>query len=111
MLVKSDMATNLGCSFDELGRHYPSLKPMILEQVLKLIEQIMFYVDEHIEGIKLYEAPSGPFYYSKEEVPDINVSDGKEIESWDKNDCSILLDNVFFFLGGCYKRVDCGVKM
>lgn len=100
VLVKSDMATNLGCSFDELGRHYPSLKPMILEQVLKLIEQIMFYVDEHIEGIKLYEAPSGPFYYSKEEVPDINVSDGKEIESWDKNDCSILLDNVFFFLGG-----------
>lgn len=100
VLVKSDMATNLGCSFDELGRHYPSLKPMILKQVLKLIEQIMIYVDERMEGIKLYESSSGSFYNSKEEDSNVKVDNDSEIESWDKNECCILLDNVFFFLGG-----------
>ncbi|KAG5417155.1 TOM1 [Candida metapsilosis] len=100
VLVKSDMATNLGCSFDELGRHYSSLKPLILEQVSKLIEQIMAYVDDHMEGLTLYDSPSGPFYTSKEEDPVVKVDNGTEVESWDRNECSILLDNVFFFLGG-----------
>ncbi|KAI5957642.1 TOM1 [Candida theae] len=100
VLVKSDMATNLGCSFDELGRHYSSLKPLILKQVSNLIEQIMVYVDKQMDGIQLYESSSGPFYNSKDEDSNVNVEGGTEIETWDKNECSILLDNVFFFLGG-----------
>lgn len=32
-LVRSDMTTNLGCSFDELGRHYTPLKPIIMEEI------------------------------------------------------------------------------
>ncbi|KAI5951781.1 TOM1 [Candida jiufengensis] len=100
VLVKSDMATNLGCSFDELGRHYSSLKPIILEEVKKLLVEMVPYVEERMKGIKIYNEDKSFFYNGKDSANLQLTKDGKEVESWDNQDCAFLLDNVYFFLGG-----------
>ncbi|EGW33462.1 E3 ubiquitin protein ligase TOM1 [Spathaspora passalidarum NRRL Y-27907] len=99
-LVNSDMSTNLGCSFDELGRHFPSLKPVILAETKSLIENVSSYVDDRLSGVKFYSSKIGSLYKSKDEPSQINEDGEKEIESWDTSDYAYLLDNVYFFLGG-----------
>ncbi|KAK6458615.1 E3 ubiquitin protein ligase TOM1 [Scheffersomyces xylosifermentans] len=100
-LVRSDMATNLGCSFDELGRHYPVLKPVILEATMKLITEITPYVNERIKGVRFYtSAEHGSLYGSKNDDIIENEVGCTEIENWDSSDVAYLLDNVYFFLGG-----------
>ncbi|KAG2736502.1 hypothetical protein G9P44_000592 [Scheffersomyces stipitis] len=99
-LVRSDMATNMGCSFDELGRHYPSLKPVILDATKKLIEDIVPYANEKMAGARFYTSSKGALYYSEEEEIIENEEGKNEIENWDSTDMAYILDNVFFFLGG-----------
>ncbi|KAI5958943.1 TOM1 [Candida pseudojiufengensis] len=97
ILVKSDMATNLGCSFDELGRHYPRLKPFILSNIEELLKKLQTYIKDNMKGVKFYEGRD-QFYYGKNN--DILSKDGEEIESWENQDCSFVVDNVYLFLGG-----------
>ncbi|RCK55503.1 putative E3 ubiquitin-protein ligase TOM1 [Candida viswanathii] len=99
-LVKTDMATNLGCSFDELGRHYPTLKPLILSEIQKLIEDISKYVDERLPGIEFYSSEAGSLYNSKVDDSPVKVKGQKAITCWEDEDYTYLLDNVYFFLGG-----------
>lgn len=99
-LVKTDMATNLGCSFDELGRHYPTLKPLILGEVQKLIEDASAYVDERLPGVEFYSSKDGSLYGSKEDDSPVKIDGEKAITCWEDEDYTYLLDNVYYFLGG-----------
>lgn len=99
-LVRSDMTTNLGCSFDELGRHYPSLKPIIMEETTNLVKNVAQFGDEQLESIHFYNSAKGALYkHANEEVLE-HEEDGKEIETWEAANGGYILDNVFFFLGG-----------
>ncbi|RLV95953.1 putative E3 ubiquitin-protein ligase TOM1 [Spathaspora sp. JA1] len=98
-LVNSDMATNIGCSFDELGRHYPSLKPIILSEIKILIQSIGEFVDKRIRGVKFYRTGTEPALYQGKDDKD-SEEKGTEVESWDNLDYAYLLDNLYFFLGG-----------
>lgn len=99
-LVRSDMTTNLGCSFDELGRHYEPLKPYILEEIKKLVENMPGYVNDRLTGIRFYCSEKGALYHDTREDILENEDGSKEIDVWETTDAAYLADNVFFFLGG-----------
>lgn len=99
-LVRTELSTNLGCSLDELGRHYTSLKPIILQQLLELIENMSEYVNQRLPGIEFYTSDSGSLFSGKGDDSPVKVENGKEITSWENEDSAYLLDNVFNFLGG-----------
>ena len=125
VMVDSDMATNVGCSIDELGRHYSQLKPIILDQTLKLIEKMPEYVDQRLKGVQLYQPPQGEakglFFESKSETISVNFrneevnssnddqnNDSKngtesQVHSWDNGAYTFMLDNVYFFLSGLFQ--------
>lgn len=93
-LVRSDMTTNLGCSFDELGRHYPSLKPIIMEEVVKLVNNMASFADGTLDAMRFYSDNEMVGHESQEEPK------SAEIETWESVGGAYILDNVFFFLGG-----------
>lgn len=99
-LMRADMNTNIGCSMDELGRHYPTLRPLILAELALLIDEFPAYADKHLQSIRFYTSKSGALYNSpKEEV--VQLEDGQlEIERWEATDGSNLIDNLFGFLSG-----------
>lgn len=99
-LVNTDESTGLGSSFDELGRHYPTLKPIILEETKKLVENSADFVDGKISGIRFYNSKFGAFYKGADDKIIENEEGCNEIESWDTADYAYILDNIFFFLGG-----------
>ncbi|CUM53216.1 unnamed protein product [Debaryomyces tyrocola] len=99
-LVRSDMTTNLGCSFDELGRHYTPLKPIIMEEIKKLVKNVPDFVNSKLNGIRFYTSDKGSLYRNKDEEIIDNEDGSKEIEVWETTDAAYLADNVFFFLGG-----------
>ncbi|CAK9440605.1 uncharacterized protein LODBEIA_P46400 [Lodderomyces beijingensis] len=107
VLVESDDATNLGCSFDELGRHYSSLKPIILQQTIELVEKMPAYVDCLIQGVQLYTSPEGSLYTGKDDPTPIEQSeqqpDAKPIESRTNVEYTFMLDALYFFLGGLFQ--------
>ena len=99
-LVRSDMSTNLGCSFDELGRHYPPLKPVIVEEIKKIIESLPDVISSNFTGASYYESEKGSLYTSKSQEIIENEEGAQEIANWDINDGAYLADNTLFFLGG-----------
>ncbi|KAI3404721.2 TOM1 [Candida oxycetoniae] len=114
VLVESDMSTNLGCSFDELGRHYPSLKPIILDETLDLVKQMTEYAGNKLNGIEFYTSSAGSLYSSKDDTTPIKNDDDDDddennnnrkdfIKNWDNANSAFLVDNVYFFLSGLFQ--------
>lgn len=99
-LVRNHMSLNLGCSIDELGRHYPPLKPILIGEIAKLIKTIPNYVDEKIQGVQFYTSEKGNLYTSKFDDVGYEEEDSKAIDDWEHSEYGTLLDNVFFFLHG-----------
>lgn len=99
-LVRSDMSTNLGCSFDELGRHYPPLKPIIIGEIKKIIESVPNVISSNFVGVRFYESDRGSLYSNKSQDIIENEQGAQEISNWDINDGAYLADNTLFFLGG-----------
>lgn len=102
-LVRSDMTANLGSSFDELGRHYPSLKPIILGEVRLLIENLIPHAVKSLDSIKFYTSEKGSFYKGPEDDELLTEPGMQEIENWESSSGSFILDNFFFFLGGLFQ--------
>lgn len=103
-LVRSDMSVDLGCSFDELARHYPALKPIILEEASKLVRNINPFIQGKLGGLRYYTSPKGALYSSKNDEI-LEKEEGQlEIESWDNSDAAYIIDNVFVFLGDLFQE-------
>lgn len=100
-LMRADMSTSIGCSMDELGRHYPSLRPVIMVEIKSLIDNFPQFANQHLSAIRFYtSATHGSFYKSPEEEI-ISIEEGHEdIEVWEGIEGSNLVDNVFSFLSG-----------
>lgn len=100
-LMRADMSTSIGCSMDELGRHYPSLRPIIMSEFKKLVENFPSFANQHIRPIHFYVSDKhGSMYHNPEEEV-IMTEDGQdEIDDWESNKGSNLVDSVFCFMGG-----------
>lgn len=94
VLVTADMSTNLGCSFDELGRHYSSLKPVILEELKELALKLPGHVENSTKGFEIFDYES----VSAEQAPNARLD--VPVATWNGTPSAFMLDNFFFFLGG-----------
>lgn len=54
-LVRTEMASSLGNSIDELGRHFPSLKPFLINQIKMVVREIP-KLAHNLHGTKHYTA-------------------------------------------------------
>ncbi|CCE78387.1 Piso0_001009 [Millerozyma farinosa CBS 7064] len=100
--VRSDMTISLGCSFDELGRHYPSLKPIIMEEIKNLIKNVPAYINEKLTGVKFYNSEMGALFHNKDEEALLNEEGNDQIVTWESLDAAYLADNVFYFFSGLF---------
>lgn len=100
-LLRTEMNTSIGCSVDELARHYPSLRPYIIDNVCRLNEGFADFVEPKLEPIRFYTSEQyGSFYNSPtDEVISQEVGQS-EIESWEGSEGSYLVDNFEGFFCG-----------
>lgn len=82
VLCKNYKASTLGESFDELGRHYNSFKPIIIENVKKMVNEIPGFVNERIQGIRFF------------------TDDDNLIETWDDSEYGSIFQASAAFLRG-----------
>lgn len=99
-MAKSDMSTNIGCSIDELGRHYPVLKPIIMQQIRKLVLKLPQLANSQFAGIEFYDSPLGTLYASRDDPVVTDEPNQREIFNWEACTLAYLIDNACFFLGG-----------
>lgn len=100
VLVQADASTSIGCSLDELGRHYATLRPHIMTEVKSLVQNFSSYANERLKSIRLYGKGELMFYLSSDEDPDSNDDSQEGIDSWESNQSSNLFDNAISFLSG-----------
>ncbi|KAM9914786.1 hypothetical protein OXX69_000314 [Metschnikowia pulcherrima] len=98
--MRADMCTNIGCSMDELGRHNPPLRPVIMREIKVLISTFASYANDQLSSITFYSSDLGNMYVKPSEAVVIKEDGQEEIESWEGMFSSNLIDNVFGFLNG-----------
>lgn len=98
--MRSDMGTNVGCSMDELGRHNPALRPVIMKEIKALVANYAPHANAELSSIQFYTSPLGSVYISPNDEVVFNEDGHSEIESWEGIFGSNLIDNVFGFLNG-----------
>lgn len=100
-LMRADMSTSIGCSMDELGRHYPTLRPVIMEELKQLIDTFPQFANEKLTPIQMYTSDTyGSFYISSEEEVVSQEEGQDDIDTWEGVEASNLVDNVVSFLSG-----------
>lgn len=100
-LMRADMSTSIGCSMDELGRHYPSLRPVIISELKNLVENFPSFANQHLRPIHFYVSEqNGSMYQSPDEEVSMAENGQDEIDDWESNKGSNLLDNVYNFMSG-----------
>ena len=88
----NDEATEMGTSLDELGRHYPELKPLVLEGFCNMVKTLPQRLN--FKKVFLYESPLHDeyFYHSKEEKVVNEEEGGGELMFWDTQESSSVID-------------------
>lgn len=102
-LVRGDVSTSIGVSMDELGRHFPDLKPSIFLEIEDLIKNMSSYANKFLDPIRFYTSDEHDAFYHHGEPNSKefqNTSGDEEMESWESTEGSPLIDNLFGFLGG-----------
>lgn len=83
-LFNSDMATNLGGSFDELGRHYPSFKPIIIDSIHKLFDDVPELINNNLKSVEFFNTA-------------VELSD-EDLTVWETSKYSYVCEAVAYFL-------------
>lgn len=85
-------ATDLGTSLNELARHYPDLKAVIVESFCDTIKEIPSRVK--FDSVFLHRSDQGEkcFYHSKDDVVLNNEEGGNTLSFWDEQDQSAIID-------------------
>lgn len=100
-LMRADMSTSIGCSMDELGRHYPSLRPVIMSELKLLINDFPQFANLQLTPIRFYTSDTHGSFYSNPNEEIISKEDGcDDIEVWEGIEGSNLFDNLYIFLSG-----------
>lgn len=92
VLYWKEESVDLGASMDELGRHYPELKPLILECFCGIVKELPHRIS--FKQPFLYSSPSGSdfFYQSKDEDVITTEENSDELAFWDVQDSTPLVD-------------------
>lgn len=92
VLSWKEEATDLGASMDELARHYPELKPSILNCFFEIVKELPHHIS--FTQPYLYESPNGSefFYQSKDEEVIENEASAGELAFWDIQDSTPIVD-------------------
>lgn len=85
-------ATDLGTALDELARHYPDLKPDIIKSFCETVKEIPSHLNFNV--VFLHKSKSGGtcFYHSREEPVLNNEENGTQLNFWDEQDSSVIID-------------------
>lgn len=83
VLSWKEEATDLGASMDELARHYPELKPHILDCFANIVKNLPDQID--FDQPYLYISPNGTelFYQNKDELVEEKEENAGELAFWD----------------------------
>ncbi|OBA23790.1 hypothetical protein METBIDRAFT_21150, partial [Metschnikowia bicuspidata var. bicuspidata NRRL YB-4993] len=98
--MRADVCTNIGCSMDELGRHNPPLRPLIMKEIRALVSDFAAYANGELLSIQFYASDSGHMYQLPTENVALQEDGQQEIESWEGMAATNLIDNVSGFLNG-----------
>lgn len=92
VLSWKEEATDLGASMDELARHYPELKPYILDCFANTVQNLQHRIN--FDQPYLYGSPSGSelFYQSKDETVQEKEENAGELAFWDVQASSPTVD-------------------
>ncbi|AOA69338.1 E3 ubiquitin-protein ligase [Komagataella phaffii] len=63
-----EAAPQLANSLDQLTRHFPELKPIVMDNIIRLIEDIPNIVSKTFPPTEFFQHPNGSFYKSKDDV-------------------------------------------
>lgn len=96
-LGKQDNAVTLGATFDELARHYPSLKPSILSSVSRVAKELPSVCS--FETSHFFQSKDGSLYHDTSEEVVEKEEDQKALSTWEEGESSCLIDNFCIFLG------------
>ncbi|EDO18901.1 hypothetical protein Kpol_1023p70 [Vanderwaltozyma polyspora DSM 70294] len=92
ILSWKEEATDLGASVDELARHYPELKPIILESFCSIVKELPKCINFNQKF--LYDSPNGAdyFYRSKTDAIEEYEEGATELSFWDVQESTSLVD-------------------
>lgn len=97
-LMREDMSSSVGSSLDELGRHYPALRPIILKEIVSLLDDFPSLMRPLLKGVTLYSSNQGILY----ELDGANSQQDEDalaaIEKWASTDASLLFDSFVLML-------------
>lgn len=98
LLVKEDNSSNLGATFDELSRHYPDLKDIIVSNIVQLVKEIPDIVQSLFAPQEFYQSPKGSLYKSTDDEVVEDEEGQKLLPAWETSDGAYMIDNVALFL-------------
>ncbi|CCH43971.1 E3 ubiquitin-protein ligase [Wickerhamomyces ciferrii] len=98
-LVVDDASDYFGSTIDELARHYPDLKPIIINEVAELIKKLPGFAKSHLPTPKIYKSEAGSFYHSKEDEVVDNEEGSNQIDAWETLDEAYIVENAMVFIG------------
>lgn len=98
-LVVDDISDFLGSAIDELARHYPDLKPLIIDEVVALVKRLPDAASKSLPRPKIYTSEKGGFYHSKDDEI-IDEEEGEsQIAAWETLDEAYVIENATVFIG------------
>lgn len=98
-LVIDDISEFMGSAIDELARHYPDLKPIILDEIVSLIKRLPSIAAKTLPGPQIYTSEKGSFYHSKEDEVIDNEEGQSQIAAWETLDEAYAIENATVFIG------------
>lgn len=99
VLVNDDVSDAMGGSLEELARHYPVLKPIIMKEVVSLVERLAKIGTANLPRPQIYKSSKGQFYHSRHEEVIDNEEGCKQLDTWESIDEAYILENASVILG------------
>ncbi|SMN20991.1 similar to Saccharomyces cerevisiae YDR457W TOM1 E3 ubiquitin ligase of the hect-domain class [Maudiozyma saulgeensis] len=102
LLAWNEESSDYGTAIDELSRHYPDLKEQILNAFCDLIRNIPKHLSFRQPFLYRSSNKGAMFYYSKDETVVDNEDNEKELEFWDIQESSSIMEcfsSVFYGMG------------
>lgn len=110
-LAKNDLCRNLGASFDELGRHYPSFKPIIVGEIQKFLGGVLRLNEELGRvGIRYFVDETEGSSKDKGQLEQSQGQASSQLVPWEKTPPSYILESFVGFVQTLLPEGDRGAE-
>lgn len=92
VLYWKEESVDLGASMDELARHYPELKPLILDCFSDIVRELPRRICFNQSFLYLSLNGGDFFYRGKDEEVELTEENGKELSFWDVQKSTPIVD-------------------